>query len=386
MGETKLTRFLFLSLLTIACGAGNKDNASRVTPNPESAIASEPLKLGLQAAIPHTFSQALYATPDPQNDKNWIIVQQSGQIYRANQNDKILIGDVSANISAGGERGLLGLAFHPQLHNQAYVFLSYTANEGRGLTSFVRRYNYNLQTGMIDTSRREDVISVAQPYGNHNGGQIEFGPDGMLYIGWGDGGSGGDPKGHGQNTQTLLGTLLRIDVNRLPYTIPADNPYVEDNTVRSEIYAYGLRNPWRWSFDVANGDLWLADVGQNAWEEINLIEAGGNYGWNIKEGSHCYNSSNCNNSGLKEPVYDYPHSEGQSVTGGYVYRGAISTLHGKYIFGDFITGKIWALNKDYQNSELLDSKENIASFAQDTKGEVYLMSYSSGKLLKLVAQ
>ena len=237
-----------------------------------------------------------------------------------------------------------------------------------------------------DATTEAVIMEVAQPYSNHNGGQLAFGPDGYLYLGPGDGGSGGDPSGNGQNLGTLLGKILRIDVRgvRNGYRIPPDNPFVGVQGARPEVWAYGMRNPWRFSFDSATGRLWAADVGQNAWEEVNRVERGGNYGWNVMEGRHCYKpSSGCDRSELILPLAEYSHNDGCSVTGGFVYRGQrLASLQGAYLYADYCSGKIWALRPQsdgsVSNEEILDTNLQIASFAQDLAGEVYILSHNQG--------
>ncbi len=233
------------------------------------------------------------------------------------------------------------------------------------------------------------ILEVEQPYANHNGGQLAFGSDGYLYIGLGDGGAAGDPLGNGQNTSTLLGSILRIDVFQAmfdhPYTIPPDNPFYADGGGRGEIWAYGLRNPWRFSFDRDTGELWAGDVGQNRWEEIDLIERGANYGWNVLEGNHCFSTRDgCERKGTVPPVWEYSlDGEPCSVIGGYVYRGsAIPWLNGAYVYGDFCSGKVFGLRYAHgdlmEHKQLLDTGLRIMSFAQDNNGDLYLLSQQSG--------
>ncbi len=236
------------------------------------------------------------------------------------------------------------------------------------------------------------MLTIPQPFSNHNGGDLAFGPDGYLYIATGDGGSGGDPLDSGQSLDTHLGKLLRIDVNGgdatggTPYAVPADNPFVNTAGALPEIWAYGLRNPWRFSFDRDTGDLYIGDVGQNAFEEVNFQSAdsagGENYGWNVMEGFHCYNADSCDESGLVLPIAEYPHSEGNSVTGGYVYRGAaIPELVGQYVYGDFGSGRVWRAqqqNGEWTNEPLLESGLNIASFGEDEAGELYVVAINGG--------
>ena len=232
------------------------------------------------------------------------------------------------------------------------------------------------------------LLEVEQPYRNHNGGQLAFGPDGYLYISLGDGGSGGDPQGNGQNVKTLLGSILRIDVSNAspaePYRVPEDNPFWDDETARGEIWAYGLRNPWRFSFDPVTGDLWTGDVGQNRFEEIDLVVRGGNYGWNVLEGTHCFSpKTECDPAGTAHPVLEYPINGGCSVIGGYVYRAAdIPSLAGAYVYGDHCSGKVSALRYEGQtvtgNREIADTGHRITSFGVDRAGNLYVLTQKSG--------
>ncbi|MFQ5950192.1 MAG: PQQ-dependent sugar dehydrogenase, partial [Nitrospiria bacterium] len=249
--------------------------------------------------------------------------------------------DIRNRVTFGGEAGLLGLAFHPDFSKNRRFFVNYTASKG-GLRTVIAEFRAGNDPDRADPARERILMTILQPFGNHNGGQIAFGPDGHLYIGMGDGGAGNDPHGNGQDLTTLLGKMLRIGVDQSKggkgYTIPADNPFVGGRNTSPEIWAYGLRNPWRFSFDAVTGDLIAGDVGQNAREEIDLIRKGRNYGWNIMEGTLCTPGVNpiCNRRGLERPLFDYPRSDGTVVIGGYVYRGrAISGLIGAYLYGDF---------------------------------------------------
>jgi glucose/arabinose dehydrogenase len=290
---------------------------------------------------------------------------------------------------AGNEEGLLGLAFHPDFRDNGFFYVNYTAS-GPDRT-VIARYRVNpRQPERADPGSAVEILSFEQPFSNHNGGQLAFGPDGYLYIAVGDGGSAGDPLGHAQNRATLLGSLLRIDVDApagdRAYGIPPDNPYAGNTRGwREEIFAYGLRNPWRFSFDPPTGRLWVADVGQNAFEEIDLIIPGGNYGWNIMEGDHCYLQTDCDPAGLIPPVWEYGHSQGRSVTGGFVVRGG-SALDGAYVYGDFVSGRIWALRLDGQggplNELLLESGLNISAFGRDAGGGLYLCAFD-GRIYRL---
>ena len=290
--------------------------------------------------------------------------------------------DIRGRVSSRGwEEGLLGLALSPK--NERYLYIYYSAANPR--RSVVSRLNYNRA---VAPDSELVILEVPQPYANHNGGQIAFGPDGYLYIGLGDGGSAGDPQRNGQDTSTLLGTILRIDVSEAtaaqPYAIPLDNPFAGSGG-RPEIWAYGLRNPWRFSFDRETGELWAGDVGQNRWEEIDIIERGGNYGWNVMEGNHCFRPpSGCEGENFIPPVWEYPlEDDACSVIGGYVYRGAaIPWLTGVYVYGDFCTGQVFGLR--YADGEVVEHKLladtglRIASFGQDNDGELYVLSQGEG--------
>ncbi len=301
--------------------------------------------------------------------------------------------NIKDSIVSGGELGLLGLAFHPQYATNGYFYVNYTADNP--LRSVIARYRVTPGDPLkADSASKLVLLEVAQPYTNHNGGQVAFGPDGYLYIALGDGGSGGDPQNNGQNRSSLLGKILRIDVDTTsggkPYGIPADNPFVGNASGwREEIYAYGLRNPWRFSFDPVTNRLWAADVGQNRVEEIDIIQKGENYGWRIMEGTLCYDpSSGCDTTGLKLPVWEYDRSLGYSITGGYVYRGsAIPSLVGKYVYGDYVSRRIWALEYDGTsaptNQELVPSSSYISSFGVDASGEIYVCDITAGKMFLL---
>ena len=285
---------------------------------------------------------------------------------------------------SGNEEGLLGLAFDPAFVENGYFYVNYTASGPR--RTVVSRFSVSPDDpDLADPDSEVVFLEVAQPYRNHNGGHVAFGPDGMLYVGLGDGGSGGDPRGNGQDTSTLLGSILRIDVSALDetggYAAPPDNPFAGgDGTARGEIWAYGLRNPWRFSFDRETGDLWAADVGQNQYEEVDIIRPGRNYGWNVMEGSHCFRREGCDTRGLELPVVEYGRDGGCSVTGGYVYRGRrLPSLYGAYLYGDFCSGKIWALRHDgaavTEQMLIADTGLSISSFGEDASGEVYVLTF-----------
>jgi glucose/arabinose dehydrogenase len=293
------------------------------------------------------------------------------------------------------EEGLLGLAFHPQFSDNGQLFVYYTAK--RDAQQLKRRSivsRFRTQSGSpirVDPDSEEVLIDLAQPYWNHNGGTLAFGPDGYLYIAVGDGGAGNDPHMNGQNLHTLLGSVLRIDVNRreknLPYGIPPDNPFAgQSEFARGEIWAYGLRNVWRFSFDRLTGTCWGADVGQKTWEEINIIRRGGNYGWNLREGKHKFGPGGINpREDLIEPIWDYDRRYGQSITGGCVYRGASAKqLKGAYLYADYVSGRLWALWYDTlagqvtANRPILEKGGPIITFGEDNAGEVYFTTFEGG--------
>lgn len=315
------------------------------------------------------------------------IVEQAGRILIFQQGALLSppFLDIRNRVNSGGEKGLLGVAFHPDFKNNGRFFVNYTRLEGNQLESVIGEYQASMDPNVADPEEKV-ILQFSQPFVNHNGGHLAFGPDGCLYIGTGDGGSGGDPQGNGQNRDTLLGKILRIDVDRgSPYVIPLNNPFVGQSNVREEIWAYGFRNPWRFSFDRSSGRLFVGDVGQNAREEIDLVIKGGNYGWKITEGSHCFppDVTNCDTSGLQPPISDYGRLEGSSVTGGYVYRGSQSTLlRGAYIFGDFVSTRIWVLEETisgaWKRTELIRAGFPISSFGEDEAGELYVVDYGAG--------
>jgi hypothetical protein len=355
----------------------------------------------LQPAFPNlSFNNPLDLQHPEDGTDRIFVVTQSGVIYVFNNSPSVTSAkvflDISDRVISGGELGLLGLAFHPNYKNNGYFYVNYTAPNP--LRSIIARYTVSsTDPNSADKNSEVVLLEVLQPYPNHNGGQLAFGPDGYLYIGLGDGGSAGDPQNNAQNRSVLLGKLLRIDVNKTSggnnYAIPPDNPFVGNTSgYKEEIYAYGLRNPWRFSFDPVTKWLWAGDVGQNLWEEIDLIEKGKNYGWRIMEGNHCYDPpSGCDTSGLTLPIWEYGHdsSGGDSVTGGYVYRGTgVSELYGKYVYGDYISGRIWTLSYDGVNPPvntlLLNSGLNIASFGVDKWNELYVCAFD-GKIYKFVS-
>jgi hypothetical protein len=326
-------------------------------------------------------------------------VEKRGHIYvfenHPDVTDKTLFLNIESRVnSSGSEEGLLGLAFHPQYPDSPYFYVNYTALSPR--RTVIERYTVSANPDSADFFSNFVLLEVNQPFPNHNAGQLAFGPDGMLYIGMADGGSGGDPLGNGQNRATLLGSMLRIDVDSrtgmLNYGIPSDNPYVGNPSgYREEIWAYGFRNPWRYSFDWTTGWLWVADVGQNAWEEVDVVEKAGNYGWNIMEGNHCYPSPPCDMTGLELPIWEYNHPGGasRSVTGGYVYRGVIlQELVGKFVYAEYVTGEVWAVAYDgvnpAVNDTLLTAPFSVSSFGVDENNNLFLLNYFGGSIWRFL--
>lgn len=392
----------------------DETDPSTVDPNPNMGMDTRPVNstcvaperpqyqtsVSLVNAFPNlSFTRPLLARQAPGNANRWYVVEQRGRIYYfdndAGANSKEIFLNIESRVrgynDAGGgykeEQGLLGFAFDPNFESNGRIFVNYTGN-GLDGTTIVSKFSASLDGTSADSTSEEILMEIDQPYSNHNGGHIEFGGDGYLYIGMGDGGSGGDPLGHGQDLDTLLGTILRIDVSGdTGYGVPASNPFVGTGSAE-EIYAYGMRNPWRFHFDRDEGTLWAGDVGQNEYEEIDIVVSGGNYGWNIREGAHCYDSWNCDTEGLIDPVAEYDHSQGYSVTGGYVYRGTLLPgLTGKYLFGDYGSGNIWTLTPDgnggYERDTLFaNTGKTIASFAEDLNGEIYVVSLYTGEVLK----
>ncbi len=299
--------------------------------------------------------------------------------------------DISDRVgSRGSEQGLLGLAFHPQYETNGFFYVNYTDRNG---DTVIARFNVSPDPNRADPGSELKMLGIRQPYPNHNGGAVVFGPDGYLYLGLGDGGSAGDPLGNGQSLNALLGKILRIDVDHdIPYSIPADNPYAGSGEVHQEIWAFGLRNPWRFAFDPATGDLFIGDVGQDNWEEIDVVPAGQggmNFGWNYYEGNHPY-SGNPSSSAFVFPVTEYSHAVGCSVTGGVVSRGSsLPAWNGIYLYGDFCTGTIWGLlnrGGTWQSQTLFETGFGISTFGADEAGDVYLANYRDGTIYRLTAK
>lgn len=342
----------------------------------------------LQNAFPNLdFNNPLYLTNSGDGTNRIFVVEQNGRIMvfpnSSSASTSKTFLDITDSVTASGETGLLGLAFHPNYETNGYFYVNYTA--ANPLRTIVSRFQVSSNPDSANRNSEFKILTIAQPYENHNGGWIDFGPnDGYLYIVTGDGGSGGDPQNYSQRINTLLGKILRIDIDAgTPYAIPTTNPFYDSTStqIRKEIYAWGLRNPWRCSFDAQTGWFWAADVGQSEWEEINIIQNGKNYGWRCYEGNHPYDLSGCNYPEYIFPVWEYDHNTGYSITGGYVYRGAgVPELDGKYIYGDYITRRVWALEYDGinppSNQLLLTAPGFVSSFGMDEQMELYITSFN----------
>ena len=394
----------------LACGLINIPLPSTPTPDPGLPTFSHPatvLATSVPTDIPPTSTSPNASTFPNANNYRWQLISSglirpvdlqpdgSGRLFVVEKLGHIhviengqWIENPFLNIEdrvndSSNEMGLLGLAFHPDYVQNGYFFVNYT---GRGGDTFISRFQVSGDPTIANPSSEVNLLRIDQPYPNHNGGGLDFGPEGYLYAGMGDGGLAGDPHGNGQKTDTLLGKVLRLDVDSAKlYAVPADNPF------GNEIWDYGLRNPWRISFDMLTGDLYIGDVGQGTWEEINVHLAGSpggiNYGWDFREGAHEYDGNAP--AGLTDPIVEYSHAEGGcSVTGGYVYRGSMPEWNGVYLYGDYCTGYVWgAINVDgqWQAQLLFETGERITSFGQDELGEVYIVS-DSGNVYQLVRQ
>lgn len=372
---------ILCTVSVLSCSAVSSAAAS-----PHEGAAVFPARITL-TAVAQGFKQPTAIVNARDGSKRLFIVEQRGtvRVLRDGKVDPAPFLDITSLVKSGGERGLLGLAFPPDFASKKTFYVDYTNKTGVGNT-VIASFTVGAKAEVADPASRKQLLSVTQPYANHNGGQLAFGPDGLLYIGMGDGGSGGDPHGNGQKLDTLLGKILRIDVGSgtATYRLPK-NPF------RNEIWAYGLRNPWRFSFDRGTGDLYIADVGQDEVEEIDYQPAGSgagaNYGWNVMEGDRCFKNPNCKKSGLTLPVAVYRHGKGDcSVTGGYVYRGKTEKLRGIYLYGDFCSGRIWGLRRsggEWKTQLLADTSFAISTFGEDEDGEVYLADYTSGTIYRI---
>ncbi len=389
-----------ISAALAGCGGGGSSGSPpvNVTPTPVPTVPSvttTPAFTALSFNAPVALRQA------PGDNSTWYVVEQAGRIQRfdndPNTTTSTTFLDISSQVNnLSSETGMLSMTFHPQYPATPTVYVLYSTNG----TLRTRLSSFQLTTGgdVLDPASENVLIEVPQPQTNHNGGDLAFTLDGLLLASLGDGGGAGDPGENAQNTRNLLGTVIRINVDGPPpYGLPADNPFAASNRCQltaqssdcAEIYAWGFRNPWRISVDSLSGDLWLADVGQNDWEEVNRVSLGGNYGWNDREGAHCFDPpANCANN-FAEPVAEYDHGQGQSITGGYVYRGSnIANLVGRYVFGDFVSGRLFAVDVDstptVTATEIGDTSFGISTFGRDQDGELYVVNYNNGSLHRLV--
>jgi len=382
----KLSIIVTLLLLMIAPAL-----AQEATEEPVISRDTAPSSANIQLTpVVSGLTRPLYVTNAGDGSNRLFLLEQGGIIWVIEDGTKLDqpfldVSDLVSQSALGGgysEQGLLGIAFHPDYETNGYFFINYTDRSGN---TVVARYNVSLSNPSIaDAGSAQTIFEISQPFANHNGGHMEFGPDGYLYISLGDGGSANDPLGAGQNPALLLGTLLRLDIDgELPYEIPEDNPFVGDDTGADEVWAYGLRNVWRFSFDAETGDMYLADVGQNQWEEVNFQPAdstgGENYGWNVWEATHSFAGGTAEGHVL--PFTEYNHSVGCSVTGGYVYRGeAIPELEAVYLFSDYCSGRVWASYRDanmqWNTNEFLQTGMQVSSFGTDEANELYLIDYS----------
>ncbi len=384
-----IERFTLAAALLVAC-ASTPPTANPPPPPPPPDTQPTGFSRKVQV-VTGGLSSPVHLTA-PAGDARLFIVEQVGRI-RIVKGGQLLAQpflDITGRVGSGGERGLLSVAFHPNYAANGFFYVNYTDLNG---DTRVERYSVTADPDHADTGTAKLILGVAQPYANHNGGHILFGLDGMLYIAMGDGGSGGDPQGNGQSLATLLGKLLRIDVDGgNPYAVPPDNPFVGQAGARGEIWAYGLRNPWRIAFDRTAALLFIADVGQNAYEEVNVRPAGVaglNYGWNVMEGLHCYASASCSATGLTLPALEYSHADGCSIIGGFVYRGrVIPAIAGRYFYSDYCSGwlKSVAITNGTASAPVtwpVGSLGSVLSFGEDAQGELYILS-ASGTVYRIV--
>jgi glucose/arabinose dehydrogenase len=380
---------MLMLVLVVAFGVSAQDDVVTLR-----SSAPVPSQYALQE-IADGFQRPVYLTdPNDGTGRLFIVEQYTGEIWILQDGERLDTPflDVGGLLSTrGNEEGLLGLAFHPEYADNGTFFIYYN-DIASGVS--IARYQVSADDpNLADFESAEVILSFEHPYSNHNGGQLAFGPDGYLYAGVGDGGSANDPHGNGQNTFVLLGKILRLDVDTgSSYAIPPDNPFADGSAGAPEVWAFGLRNPWRFSFDRATGDLYIGDVGQNRWEEIDFEPAdspgGVNYGWNAYEGNHAFSGAAAP-ADMVLPVAEYGHDQGISVTGGYVYRGeALPDLQGVYIYSDYAFGTFWALYRDesgnWQNMVFMDTSVTPSSFGEDAQGELYVVNHG-GSILKLVA-
>lgn len=367
--KIKLVGLAALAVAVLSCSGASGPRA----PEPETYMVSRDLAMSISA-------KTVEVVEVPGDTGEVIVLDRDGQLWQVSlgRGSSSLFGDISelvVNDEKDPQYGLLSFAFSPGYPDDQRVYLIYTAAGKRTVLS-----RFLVVEGRLDGSSEVPLLEIPNPNGLHNAGRLAFGPDGYLYVSLGDSGPGGDPDGHGQNLLSLPGSILRLDVSGELYSIPADNPFVGSSDARPEVYAYGFRNPWRFSFDRVTGDLWVGDVGQTDWEEVNLVVAGGNYGWNIMEGAGCYRQERCANDGFIAPRTAYSREEGCAVIGGYVYRGAMPELVGWYVYGDWCTGKVWAVDTADDGAPILlsNTKLRIVSFGELSDGELLILSLEGG--------
>ena len=395
----KASLVMFAVVAAMTCGSCN---GGMSTPPPPPPPPPPPATFEL-VQVANGFSAPLDIQQPDDATARLFVVEQGGHVQIIQSNGARAATpflDVTgrAGFTSGGETGLLGLAFHPNYKNNRRFFVNYTRNNATQLQTVIAEFTASAtNANFADPTTETILFTVDQPFSNHNGGGLAFGKDGFLYIGLGDGGSGGDPLGNGQNTNTLLGKMLRIDVDSahapgLNYAIPPSNPFLTSGG-RAEIWLFGLRNPFRFSFDSVTGDLWIGDVGQNNFEEVDHLtsaQGGANLGWNIMEGTHCFNPpTGCPTAGLTLPVFDYDHSQGDdTVIGGHIYHGTkMPALVGRYVFGDFISGRMWTLTQSgstfTRTSLFTVAAGDVAAIGQDQLGELYVARYSTGAVSRI---
>src|SRR3954462_425458 len=378
---------MVLSVVLMVCAGPRKDAPSQTT-----GSSSQSMSLGVQE-IARGLDNPVYLTA-PAGDARLFIVEQPGRIRMVDKGGvtKKPFLDITRKVGFGGERGLLSVAFHPLYRSNGFLFVNYTDKSG---DTRIERYTVSADPNVADPNSAKLLLTIDQPYANHNGGLNLFGPDGMLYIGMGDGGSQRDPHGNGQNRNVLLGKLLRINVDRVdPYSIPKGNPFASGGG-KPEIWALGLRNPWRFSFDRTSGLLYIADVGQDRYEEINIspvTAAGVNYGWNTMDGSGCFRNSGCSTAGMQTPALVYEHTDGNcSIIGGFVYRGRkIPEIQGQYFYSDYCNS--WVKSVSFANGRVGQTRQwmsrsigNIVSFGEDAQGELYICS-QNGRVYRIIKE
>ncbi len=396
----RLILALSILLVTGSCSGIQEDPPAfpPASPAPEDStapeIAADPLGAEVRLRpVAEGFSAPVQVTNAGDGSRRLFVVEQTGTVRVVTRTGRVRSAaflDITSLTEASGEQGLLGLAFPPDHATSGRLYVNYTDNAG---DTVVARYRVGDDPNVVDPQTAEVLLTVEQPFGNHNGGGLAFGPDGYLYIALGDGGSSGDPNGNGQNVDTLLGSILRVDVSvDRGYRIPADNPFATGGG-QEEIWHYGLRNPWRFSFDRATGAMWIGDVGQDTLEEVDMAppgKGGLNFGWNQMEGTNCYASDDCNKEGLRQPVTEYDHDQGCSITGGFVYRGRdFPVLRGGYLFSDICTGTIWAIDVNRGRQEpttLADTDHAVSSFGESESGEIYLVDIEIGMLFQVTGR